>query len=98
MTRVSSPTMVPPELASQVLSPDARVRAIERAFVARLVSRLSTGARSSTRRVEAIVQSLDAGELDDAIGRLAPAADELAAERFEDVREFNHDSWKSRHG
>ena len=99
MTHSSSPTMkLPGTLAEQVLSPDAREQAIERAFVGRLVARLGTGARTTGRHVEGIVKALDSGQVDEALERIAPAAAELQQERFEDVPEFDYGKWRSRHG
>jgi hypothetical protein len=84
-------------LAEQVLSPDACERAIERAFVGRLVAKLSTSSRlSSSTRVEGIVKALDSGQVDEALEAAAPPVDEPSSERFEDVREFDFDQWSRR--
>lgn len=99
MTQSSSPRMeLPGTLAEQVLSPEAREQAIERAFVGRLVARLGTGARTTARPVEGIVKALDSGQVDEALERIAPPAAELQQERFEDLREFDYGKWRSRHG
>ena len=89
---------LPGTLAEQVLSPDAREQAIERAFVGRLVARLGTGARTTGRHGEGIVEALDSGQVDAALERIAPAAAELQPKRFEDAREFDYGKWRSRHG
>jgi hypothetical protein len=71
---------------------------IDRAFVRRVVSRLRTSARSSTKSVEDDVKALDAAQYDQSLAQPAQREELVAIpERFDDVPEFDFDKWNRRH-
>jgi hypothetical protein len=82
-----------------LFSTDATRRAIEQEFIGRVVTQLRVRPQGSPAgRVREIVEALDAGRLDRVIEQFAPDTAPAAAQRFDDVPEFDYDAWRRRHG
>lgn len=82
----------------ELLSVDPTRRAIELDFINRLLARLNVApARPPAERLRAIVDALDSGELDGAVQPLGSALESGAPvadpQRFDEVSEFNYDTW-----
>ena len=82
-----------------LFSTDATRRAIEQEFIGRLVSQLRVRPEASPAgRVRKIVEALDGGQLDRVIEQFAPDTAPAAAQRFDEVPEFDYAAWRRRHG
>lgn len=69
-----------------------------RAVVDLAFRRLRVNREVSPDEIEQAMQLIDAGQLDEAIERAAPALQPAAPERYEDLKPFSHEAWKARHG
>lgn len=86
----------PPE-HDGLLSADPSRRAVELDFVKRLVQLLSvTSGGLPAARVHEIVDALDSGRIDRAIEQFAPDTAPATPQRFDEVVEFDYDSWQRR--
>jgi hypothetical protein len=71
----------------------------EQEFVTRLFARLRvTPEGMHAERLREVVDALDSGQVDRVIEQLGRHTAPAASQRFDDVPEFDYDTWRQRHG
>lgn len=82
----------------RVTDSNVQVAAAVTRKVVDLVGRLRVNQTIPADKVERTMRLLDTGQLDELMVKIVPESEPAAPERYVDIKPFDHDAWKARHG